>query len=59
MSTEEILKLIEEAEAATAAKAIKSGNPRGRPRKNPVAVVPVAILEECKEDEASESDPDA
>jgi hypothetical protein len=59
MSTEEILKLIEEAEAATAAKAIKSGNPLGRPRRNPVAVVPVVILEECKEDEASESDPDA
>jgi hypothetical protein len=58
VSTEEILELVQEAEAATAAKAQKSGKPRGRPRKNPVAaVVPVVILEECEE--ASDSDPDA
>jgi hypothetical protein len=58
VSTEEILKLIQEAEAATEAKGKKSGKPRGWPRKNPV--VPVVTLEECKDDEeASESDPDA
>ena len=55
------MKLIQEPEAATEAKGKKSGKPRGRPRKNPVVLlVPVVILDECKEDEeASDSDPDA
>jgi hypothetical protein len=59
VSTEEILKLFQEAEAAMAAKAQKSVKPRGRPRKNPVLVpvTPVVILEEREEE--SDSDPDA
>jgi hypothetical protein len=61
INTEEILKLIQEAEAATEAKGKKSGKPRGRPRKNPVVpTVLVVILEKRREDEEDEeSDPDA
>jgi hypothetical protein len=61
ISTEEILKWIQEAEAATEAKGKKSGKPRERPRKNPVVpTVLVVILEERKEDEEDEeSDPNA
>ena len=58
ISTKEILKLIEEAEAATKNKKKTTGRPRGRPRK----IVPeetIVILEEDKnEKETSEDDSD-
>jgi hypothetical protein len=57
VSTEEILKLIEEAEAATQNKRKKTGRPRGRPRKN-TSVVPVVTLEEAGsgDEEGSQSE---
>jgi regulator of replication initiation timing len=50
ITTEEILKAIEETEAATQNKRKKTDKPRGRPRKN-AAVVPVVTLEEAPGDE--------
>lgn len=54
ISTEEILKAIEEAEEATAAKKSKktTGRPRGRPRKN--APASVVALENAESGEGSE-----
>ena len=58
ISTEEILKLIEEAEVATQNKKKKTGRPRGRPRKNAV-IESIVILEEVEDEgETSEDDVD-
>jgi DDE superfamily endonuclease len=68
MSTEEILKAIEEAEAATQVRTgrgrgrprgnVGTGRPRGRPRKNAPAVPIVTVVEVEADDGGSESDPD-
>jgi len=59
ISTEEILKLIEEAEAVTQNKRKTTGRPRGRPRKN-APIVPIVTLEEAEsgDDEGSQSEAD-
>jgi hypothetical protein len=58
ISTDKILKAIEEAEAATKNKRRKTGRPRGRPRKN-APVVLVLTLEEAPGDkDGSQFDPD-
>ena len=55
ISTEEILKAIEEAEEATAAKKQKktTGRPWGRPRKN-APIAPIVTLEEAADEEGSD-----
>jgi DDE superfamily endonuclease len=55
ISTEEILKAIEEAEEATAAKKQKktTGRPQGRPRKN-APIAPIVTLEEAADEEGSD-----
>ena len=68
ISTDEILKAIEEAEAATQAKTGRprgrprtnapTGRPRGRPHKNAPAVPIVTVVEVQADDGGSESDPD-
>ena len=58
ISTNEVLTLFEEAEAATQNKKKKTGRSRGRPRKN-VVIEPIVILEEVEdEEEVSEDDSD-
>ena len=52
ISTAEILKLIEEAEAATKNKKMRTGKPRGRPSSKK----PIVILEEAKDDEETSGD---
>lgn len=47
ISTEEILKAIEEAELATENKKKTTGRPRGRPKK--ITIVPIVIVEEDPE----------
>ena len=55
ISTDEILKAIEEAEAVTQA---KTGRPQGRPRENALAMPIVTIVEVQADDGGSESDLD-
>ena len=55
ISTEEILKAIEEAEAATQNKQKKTGRPRGRLRKN-ASVAPIVTLEEESKSSDEEED---
>ena len=58
ISTAEVLKLIEEAEAATKNKKKGTGRPCGRPRKD-ASKEPIVVLEEAKSDgETSEDDGD-
>ena len=52
ISTSEVLKLIEEAEAATKNKKMGTGKPRGRPSSKK----PIVILEEAKDDEDTSGD---